>query len=270
MNTNMQIMKGKKGLIMGVANDKSIAWGIAQMMSDMGAELAFTYQNERLLQRLEPLAKSINSNHLFECNVVNMDELDECFAQIADKFGKVDFIIHSIAFSDKNELKGRLVDTSLENFLNTMNISCYSLIAIAKRAEAIMNEGASITTLSYYGAEKVIPNYNAMGIAKAALECTVKYLANDLGPNGFRVNAISAGPIRTLAASAIGDFKSMLSVNEQVSPLRRNTSTQDVAGCAVYLSSSLSSGTTGETIYVDSGYNILGMFAPQTSDEQVA
>jgi enoyl-[acyl-carrier protein] reductase I len=261
-----QILKGKKGLIMGVANDKSIAWGIAESMAQHGAKLAFTYQNEMLLKRLEPLAKSIDSENLYECNVADMDSLDRCFDSISKDFGNIDFVIHSIAFSDKNELRGRLVDTSLDNFLNSMNISCFSLIAIAKRAEVLLNEGGSITTLTYYGAEKAIPNYNVMGIAKSALECSVKYLANDMGPKGIRVNAISAGPIKTLAASGIGDFRSMLKMSEQVSPLRRNTSLQDVAGCAVYLSSYLSSGTTGEIIHVDSGYHTVGMFAANISE----
>ena len=264
----VKLLHGKKGLIMGVANDKSIAWGIAQAMAAHGAELAFTYQNEMLARRVQPLANSIGSAHLFECNVSDVTTLDACFEKIREEFGTVDFIVHSIAFSDKNELRGRMVDTSLDNFLNSMNISCYSFIAVAKRAEALMPNGGSLMTLTYYGSEKYVPNYNVMGVAKAALECSVRYIANDLGPRGIRVNAISAGPIKTLASSAIGGFRSILQISERASPLRRNTSLEDVGGCAVYLASELACGTTGEIIMVDSGYHTLGMFASEERTEE--
>jgi enoyl-[acyl-carrier protein] reductase I len=252
-------MQGKRGLIMGLANDKSLAWGIAQKLSEAGAELAFSYQGEALEKRVRPLAQSLGSDFLIDCDVSDMGALDNAFATLAAKWPTIDFVVHAIGFSDKNELRGKYCDTSLENFLMTMNISAYSLVAVAKRARAMMPAGGSILTLSYYGAEKVVPHYNVMGVAKAALETSVKYLANDLGPENIRVNAISAGPIRTLAASGIGDFRYILKWNELNSPLRRNVTIEDVGGSALYLLSNLSSGVTGETHHVDAGYHLVGM-----------
>lgn len=262
------LLKGKRGLIMGVANNMSIGWGIAQAASAQGAELCFSYQSEILLKRVEPLASSIGSDFLIECDVTNQDSLDNAFEQIEKRWGKIDFIVHSLAFSDKNELKGRFVDTTISNFLNSMNISCYSMIAVAKRAEKLMVDGGSIISLSYYGAEKAIPNYNVMGICKAALEASVKYLAMDLGPQNIRVNAISAGPMRTLAASVIGDFRSMLKYSESVNPLKRNINQVDVGSSAVYLLSDLSSGTTGEILHVDAGFHAVGMSLSQEQSSQ--
>ena len=253
------LMKGKRGLIMGLANDKSLAWGIAQKLHEAGAELAFSYQGEALEKRVRPLAESLGSDFLIDCDVSDMAALDKAFDQLAAKWPTIDFVVHAIGFSDKNELRGRYCDTSLDNFLLTMNISAYSLVAVTKRAAAMMPEGGSILTLSYYGAEKVVPHYNVMGVAKAALETSVKYLANDLGPQAIRVNAISAGPIRTLAASGIGDFRYILKWNELNSPLRRNVTIEDVGGSALYLLSDLASGVTGETHHVDAGYHLVGM-----------
>ncbi len=253
------LMKGKRGLIMGLANDKSLAWGIAQKLHEAGAELAFSYQGEALEKRVRPLAESLGSDFLIDCDVSDMAALDAAFATLAAKWPTIDFVVHAIGFSDKNELRGRYCDTSLDNFLMTMNISAYSLVAVTKRAAAMMPDGGSILTLSYYGAEKVVPHYNVMGVAKAALETSVKYLANDLGPDKIRVNAISAGPIRTLAASGIGDFRYILKWNELNSPLRRNVTIKDVGGSALYLLSDLSSGVTGETHHVDAGYHLVGM-----------
>ena len=253
------LMKGKRGLIMGLANDKSLAWGIARQLREQGAELAFSYQGEALEKRVRPLAASLDSDFLIECDVSRMDALDTSFATLAERWPTIDFVVHAIGYSDKNELRGKYLDTSLENFLMTMNISAYSLVAVARRATAMMREGGSILTLSYYGAEKVIPHYNVMGVAKAALETSVKYLANDLGPQGIRVNAISAGPIKTLAASGIGDFRYILKWNELNSPLRRNVTIEDVGGAGLYLLSDLSSGVTGEIHHVDGGYNVVGM-----------
>ena len=254
-----KLLTGKKGIITGVANNLSISWAIAQIAKAHGADIALTYQGEILEKRVSPLAKEIGADFIYECDVTNQQSMDKLFEFTKKKWGKIDFLIHGIAFADKEELKGRYIDTSLPNFLNSMNISCYSLTALAKRAEPLMSEGGSIITLTYYGAEKVIPNYNVMGLAKSALETSVKYLAYDMGQNNIRVNAISAGPIRTLAASGIGDFKSMLRMHESTSPLRRNTTQQDVAGAALYLMSDLANGVTGEIHYVDSGYNIMGM-----------
>lgn len=260
------LMHGKRGLIMGLANDKSLAWGIAQQLHKEGAKLAFSYQGDALKKRVQPLAQQLNSDFLIECDVSNMEALDTAFDTLKAKWSTIDFVVHAIGFSDKSELRGKFVDTSLGNFLNTMNISAYSLVAVAKRAAEMMppideegKGGGAILTLTYYGAEKVIPHYNVMGVAKAALETSVKYLANDLGPKNIRVNAISAGPIKTLAASGIGDFRYILKWNELNSPLRRNVTISDVGGAALYLLSDLSAGVTGETHHVDAGYHLVGM-----------
>jgi enoyl-[acyl-carrier protein] reductase I len=254
------LMRGKRGLIMGLANDKSLAWGIAKKLAEHGAELAFSYQGDALAKRVIPLAAELGSDFTFECDVSNMDSLDAAFATLKQRWDSLDFVVHAIGFSDKNGLRGKYVDTSLDNFLLTMNISAYSLVAITQRAAAMMPEsGGAILTLSYYGAEKVVPHYNVMGVAKAALETSVKYLANDLGPRNIRVNAISAGPIKTLAASGIGDFRYILKWNEYNAPLRRNVTIDDVGGSALYLLSDLSSGVTGETHHVDAGYHVVGM-----------
>ena len=253
------LMAGKRGLIMGLANDKSLAWGIARQLAEHGAELAFSYQGEALKKRVGPLAEQVGSDFLIECDVSDMDALDTAFDTLKSRWETIDFVVHAIGFSDKSELRGKYVDTSLDNFLMTMNISAYSLVAVAKRVRAMMPEGGSILTLTYYGAEKVIPHYNVMGVAKAALESSVKYLANDLGPENIRVNAISAGPVKTLAASGIGDFRYILKWNELNSPLRRNITIDDVGGSGLYLLSDLSSGVTGETHHVDGGYHVVGM-----------
>lgn len=253
------LMHGKRGLIMGLANDKSLAWGIAKKLSEQGAELAFSYQGEALARRVKPLAESLGSDFLIDCDVGNMDAIDAAFDQIRTRWDTIDFVVHAIGFSDKNELRGKYVDTSLDNFLMTMNISAYSLVAVTRRAIEMMPNGGSILTLTYYGAEKVVPHYNVMGVAKAALETSVMYLANDLGPQNIRVNALSAGPIKTLAASGIGDFRYILKWNELNSPLRRNVTIEDVGGSALYFLSDLSSGVTGETHHVDCGYHIVGM-----------
>ncbi len=260
------LMAGKRGLIMGLANDKSLAWGIAQQLREHGAELAFTYQGEALAKRVKPLAAQLDSDFVFPCDVSDMDALDEAFATLKSRWDTIDFVVHAIGFSDKNELRGKYVDTSLDNFLMTMNISAYSLVAVAQRAAKMMppktedgKGGGSIVTLTYYGAEKVIPHYNVMGVAKAALESSVQYLANDLGPAGIRVNALSAGPIKTLAASGIGDFRYILRWNELNAPLRRNVTIDDVGGAGLYLLSDLSSGVTGEVHHVDAGYHVVGM-----------
>jgi len=254
-----ELMKGKRGLIMGLANNKSLAWGIAQKLAGAGAELAFSYQGEALAKRVRPLAAELGSDLLIDCDVSDMAALDAAFDRLKARWDTLDFVVHAIGFSDKNELRGKYVDTSLDNFLMTMNISAYSLVAVAQRAAAMMPDGGSIVTLSYYGAEKVIPHYNVMGVAKAALEASVKYLANDLGPDNIRVNAISAGPIKTLAASGIGDFRYILKWNEYNSPLRRNVTIDDVGGAGLYFCSDLSSGVTGETHHVDGGYHVVGM-----------
>ncbi|MBX7482299.1 enoyl-ACP reductase FabI [Qipengyuania qiaonensis] len=253
------LMAGKRGLIMGLANDKSLAWGIARQLHEQGAELAFSYQGEALKKRVGPLADQLGSDFLIECDVSDMAALDAAFDTLKARWKTIDFVVHAIGFSDKNELRGKYVDTSLDNFLMTMNISAYSLVAVAQRASAMMPDGGAILTLTYYGAEKVIPHYNVMGVAKAALETSVKYLANDLGPQNIRVNAISAGPIKTLAASGIGDFRYILKWNELNSPLRRNVTIEDVGGSGLYFLSDLSSGVTGETHHVDAGYHVVGM-----------
>ena len=272
------LMAGKRGLIMGLANDKSLAWGIAQKLAEHGAELAFSYQGEALEKRVRPLAESLGSDFLIECDVSDMAMLDQTFATLAARWPTIDFVVHAIGFSDKTELRGKYLDTSLENFLMTMNISAYSMVAVSQRAAAMMPPfdpetgvgGGALLTLSYYGAEKVIPHYNVMGVAKAALETSVKYLANDLGPANIRVNAISAGPIKTLAASGIGDFRYILKWNEYNSPLRRNVTIEDVGGAGLYLLSDLASGVTGEIHHVDAGYNVIGMKQEDAPDIALA
>ena len=263
------IMQGKRGLIMGVANERSLAWGIAQACHEQGAELAFTYQGNALLKRVGPLAEKISSDILLPCDVTDEASMDATFATLKEKWGKLDFVVHAIGFSDKNELRGRYVDTSPENFAMTMNISVYSFTAIAQRAEKMMPDGGSLLTLTYFGAERVMPHYNVMGVAKAGLEASVMYLAEDLGKKKIRVNALSAGPIKTLAASGIGDFHYMLKWNELNSPLRRNITQTDVGNSAMYLLSDLSSGVTGENHHVDAGYNIIGMKAEDAPDIDV-
>jgi len=262
-------MKGKRGLIMGLANDRSLAWGIARALADQGAELAFSYQGEALEKRVRPLAGELGSDMLIDCDVSSMDALDSAFDEIGKKWDKLDFLVHAIGYSDKNELRGKFVDTSMDNFLMTMNISVYSFVAVAQRAKALMAEGGSLLTLTYYGAEKVIPHYNVMGVAKSALETSVKYLAADLGPENIRVNAISAGPIKTLAASGIGDFRYIMKWNEYNAPLRRNVTIEDVGGAGLYFVSDLSSGVTGEIHHVDGGYNVVGMKAEDAPDISV-
>ena len=260
------LMAGKRGLIMGLANDRSLAWGIAKALGDQGAELAFSYQGEALERRVRPLAAELGSDLLIDCDVSDMTALDGTFAALQEKWQTMDFLVHAIGFSDKNELRGLYVDTSLENFLLTMNISVFSFTAVARRARAMMPDGGSLLTLTYYGAEKVIPHYNVMGVAKSALETSVKYLAMDLGPEKIRVNAISAGPIKTLAASGIGDFRYIMKWNEYNSPLRRNVTIEDVGGAGLYLLSDLSAGVTGEIHHVDGGYNVVGMKAEDAPD----
>jgi len=264
------LLQGKRGLIMGLANDKSIAWGIAQVCHEQGAELAFTYQGEMMGKRVTPLAEQVGSDMLIPCDVTDEASIDAAFAKVAEKWGKIDFLVHAIAFSDKNELRGRYVDTSFANFQLTMNVSVYSFTAVAQRAEKMMDDGGSMLTLTYYGAEKVLPHYNVMGVAKGALEVSVRYMAMDLGPRNIRVNALSAGPIRTLAASGIGDFRYILKWNQLNAPLRRNVTQRDVGKSALYLLSDLSSGVTGEVHHVDAGYNIIGMKAEDAPDIDVA
>lgn len=260
-NLPKDLLKGKKGIIAGIANNLSIALPIAQFAKACGAEIFMTYPNDAILKRLIPLAEEmgIGADALFRCDVTAVDSMDEAFEKIGQKCDNIDFLVHSIAYSDKDELKGRYIDTSLDNFLNSMNISCYSLAALAKRVEPLMKNGGSIITMTYHGAQKVMPNYNVMGVAKAALEASVRYLANDMGLHGIRVNAISAGPIRTLASSAIGDFRSMLNMHAATAPLKCNITQEDVAMSALYLLSHMASGVTGEVHYVDGGYSIMGM-----------
>ncbi|WP_417319323.1 enoyl-ACP reductase FabI [Emcibacter sp.] len=253
------LLSGKKGLIMGVANNRSIAWGIASKAHEQGAELAFTYQGEALEKRVRPLAESVGSDIILPCDVTDEASIDEVFKTLEKKWGKLDFLVHAIAYSDKEELTGRYVDTSRENFTRSLDISCYSFTAVAQRAEKMMNDGGSMVTLSYYGAEKVLPHYNVMGVAKAALEASVRYMARDLGPKNIRVNSISAGPIKTLAASGIGDFRFILKWNEYNSPMGRNVTIEEVGNSGLYLLSDLSSGVTGENLHVDSGYHVMGM-----------
>jgi enoyl-[acyl-carrier protein] reductase I len=259
-------MEGKKGLIMGVANDRSLAWGIARAVAAHGARLAFTYQGDALLKRVTPLAASAGSDIVLPCDVTDAESLDTMFATVADKFGSLDFVLHAIAYSDKEELKGRYVDTSRENFLRSLDISCFSFTDICRRASVLMTDGGSLLTLTYYGAEKVMPNYNVMGVAKSALETSVQYIAADLGRDRIRVNAISAGPVKTLAASGIGDFRYILKWNEYNAPLKRNTTLDDVGGAGLYLLSDLGSGVTGEVHHVDCGYHVVGMKAVDAPD----
>lgn len=254
-------LKGKRGLVMGVANDRSIAWGIAEAAAQNGAELAFTYQGDALLKRVKPLAESIGADILLPCDVTDEASIDAAFSEIEKQWGQIDFVIHAIAFSDKNELDGLYLNTSRDNFLRTMDISVYSFTAVAQRAVPLMSDGGSLLTLTYYGAEQVMPHYNVMGVAKAALEASVKYLAADLGKNNIRVNAISAGPIKTLAASGIGDFRFILKWNELNAPLKRNVTIEDVGRSGLFLLSDLGSGVTGEILHVDSGYHTVGMLA---------
>ncbi|MEJ2123301.1 MAG: enoyl-ACP reductase FabI [Alphaproteobacteria bacterium] len=266
MSEREQLMSGKRGLIMGVANNRSIAWGIAKMASAHGASLAFTYQGDALKKRVEPLAAEIGSEIVLPCDVTDPQSVDAVFDTLRERWGSLDFVVHAIAYSDKEELDGRYVDTTQENFSKTLLISCYSLTAIAQRAEKLMPNGGSILTLTYYGAEKVMPHYNVMGVAKSALEASVRYLAADLGKSNIRVNAISAGPIKTLAASGISDFRYILKWNEYNSPLRRTVSIEDVGGAGMYLLSDLSRGVTGEVHHVDSGYHVVGMKAEDAPD----
>jgi len=272
------LMAGKRGLVMGLANERSLAWGIAKILAEHGAELAFSYQGETMEKRVRPLAQSLGSQNLFDCDVTDEASLDAVFAEVKTRWGTIDFVVHAIGYSDKNELRGRYADTSLDNFLMTMNISVYSFVAVARRAAAMMppfdpasgTGGGAMLTLSYYGAEKVIPHYNVMGVAKSALETSVKYLAVDLGRDNIRVNAISAGPIKTLASSGIGDFRYIMKWNELNAPLKRNVTIEDVGGAGLYLLSDLASGVTGETHHVDAGYHAIGMKAEDAPDIALA
>jgi len=264
------LMAGKRGVIMGVANNRSIAWGIAKACHDQGAEIAFTWQGDALKKRVEPLAQELDAFLAGDCDVTNLESIDTVFNNLEAKWGKIDFVVHAIAFSDKDELTGRYIETTRDNFAKTMDISVYSFTAVAARAEKIMNDGGSLLTLTYYGAEKVMPHYNVMGVAKAALEASVRYLAVDMGGRGIRVNAISAGPIKTLAASGIGDFRYILKWNEYNSPLKRNVTTDEVGTSGMYLLSDLSSGVSGEVHHVDCGYHTVGMKAVDAPDISVA
>ena len=269
MSNSEGLMAGKRGLIMGLANNRSIAWGVAKALADAGAEVGFTYQGEALKKRVEPLAEQLGGQVFGDCDVGDPASIDAVFAEIEKTWGKMDFLVHAIGFSDKNELTGRYVDTSADNFAKTMDISVYSFTAVAQRAEKLMTDGGSLLTMTYYGAEKVMPNYNAMGVAKAALEASVMYLAVDLGNQNIRVNAISAGPIKTLAASGIGDFRYILKWNEYNSPLKRTVTIDEVGNSALYLLSDLSSAVTGEILHVDSGYHNVGMKAVDAPDISV-
>ena len=263
------LMAGKRGLIMGLANDKSIAWGIAKQLSDQGAEIALSYQGEAMKKRAEPLARELGSDLLFDCDVSDEDSVKAMFDAIEAAWGKIDFLVHAIGYSDKEQLRGRYVDTTRDNFLKTMDISVFSFTMVARYAAALMTEGGSMVTLTYYGAERVMPHYNVMGVAKSALEASVRYLAEDLGKDGIRVNGISAGPIKTLAASGIGDFRYILKWNELNSPLRRNVTQEEVGKASLYLLSDLGSGTTGEVLHVDAGYHVVGMKAVDAPDIDV-
>jgi enoyl-[acyl-carrier protein] reductase I len=260
------LMSGKRGLVMGIANNRSIAWGIAKAAADQGAELAFTYQGDALKKRVEPLAAEVGVKHVLPCDVGDDASVDAVFETLKSSWGSLDFVVHAIAYSNKEELDGRYVDTTADNFTKTLLISCYSFTAISRRAEKLMANGGSLLTLTYYGAEKVMPHYNVMGVAKAALEASVRYLAEDLGRQKIRVNAISAGPIKTLAASGIADFRYILKWNEYNSPLRRTVSIEDVGGAGLYLLSDLSRGVTGEVHHVDAGYHVVGMKAEDAPD----
>ncbi|MCK5555413.1 MAG: enoyl-ACP reductase FabI [Alphaproteobacteria bacterium] len=267
MTSPDSLMKGKRGLIMGVANDRSIAWGIAETLHRHGAELAFTFQGGALEKRVRPLAASVGSEIVLPCDVTDPKSIDDTFNEIEKEWGELDFLVHAIAYSDKNELDGLYLNTSRDNFLKTMDVSVYSFTAVAQRAVPLMKNGGSLITMSYHGAERVMPHYNVMGVAKAALEASVRYLANDVGKQNIRVNAISAGPIKTLAASGIGDFRYILKWNELNSPLRRNVTTKEVGGAGLFLLSDLGSGVTGEIMYVDSGYNTTGMVAVDSAKQ---
>ena len=267
MTNSQSLMTGKRGLVMGVANDRSIAWGIAAALSAQGAELAFTYQGEALERRVRPLADSLGSTLVLPCDVADDASIDQTFSAIEESWGGLDFLVHAIAYSDKDELKGKYLNTSRDNFVRSLDISCYSFTAVAQRAVPLMKNGGSLLTLTYYGAERVMPHYNVMGVAKAALEASVRYLAADLGDAGIRVNAISTGPIKTLAASGIGDFRYILKWNEYNSPLRRNVDIAQVGGAGLYLLSDLSAGVTGEVHHVDSGYNVVGMMAVEAAPQ---
>lgn len=267
MSNPKPLMDGKRGLIMGVANDRSIAWGIASTLAQHGAELAFTYQGDALLKRVKPLADQVGARLVLPCDVTDEASIDATFAAIEAEWGKLDFVVHAIAFSDKSELDGLYLNTTRSNFLRTMDISCYSFTAVAQRAVPLMTEGGSLLTLSYYGAERVMPHYNVMGVAKAALEASVRYLAVDLGGKDIRVNAISAGPIKTLAASGIGDFRYILKWNELNAPLKRNVTIGEVGGAGLFLLSDLGAGVTGEVMHVDAGYHTVGMVAVDAAAE---
>ena len=267
MGNGAQLMEGKRGLVMGVANERSIAWGIARAVADQGGSLAFTYQGDALEKRVRPLAEQVGSDIVLPCDVTDADSMDHLFSEITERWGSLDFVVHAIAFADKDELKGQYLDTSRANFLRSLNISCYSFTDVCRRAAPLMNNGGSLLTLTYYGAERVMPHYNVMGVAKAALEASVRYLAVDLGGRAIRVNAISAGPIKTLAASGIGDFRYILKWNELNSPLKRNVTIDQVGGAGLYLLSDLGSGVTGEIHHVDSGYNVVGMVAVDAAQD---
>ena len=269
MDTALPLMNKKKGLIMGVANERSIAWSIAKTAHEHGAELAFTYQGDALLKRVAPLAESIGSKILLPCDVNKDASIDDVFSELSEVWGTIDFVVHAIAYSDREELKGKYVDTSKDNFSQTMLISCYSFTAVCNRAQKLMTNGGSLITLTYAGSERVMPHYNVMGVAKAGLEASVKYLAEDLGPKNIRVNALSPGPMKTLAASGVGDFRYILKWNQYNSPLRRNVTSEDVGGAGLYFLSDLSTGVTGEIHHIDCGYNIVGMKAVDAPDISV-
>ena len=262
----MKLMEGKKGVIMGIANERSLAWGIAQALAKNGAEMVFSYQSEALYKRVKPLAESLGNIEMMECDVSDDESVKNLFSRLGEKFGKIDFIVHAIAFSDREELTGKYVNTTRKNFLNTMDISCYSFTSVCQHASDYLNDGASLLTLTYLGAERVMPHYNVMGIAKAALQASIKYLAVDFGDRNIRVNGLSAGPLKTLASAGIGDFRYILKWNQYNSPLKRNTTLEDVGGTGVFLLSDLSSGVTGEVIHSDCGYHVVGMKAVDAPD----
>ncbi len=265
-----KLMKGKRGLIMGVANDHSIAWGIAKALHAHGAEMAFTYQGDAFGKRVKPLAESLGAKLVLPCDVAKEDDLDQVFATLEKEWGKIDFVVHAVAYSNKDELSGHYVDTSLQNFLNSLHISCYSFTSVARRAKKLMKDGGSLITLSYLGSERVMPNYNVMGVAKAALEASVRYLAADLGPLGIRVNSISAGPMRTLAGAVIGNARHTFKFTTKASPLKRSVTLEEIGNSALYFLSDLSSAVTGENHYVDCGFNVIGMPRTETFDEIAA